>query len=380
MAFDTTALEQKEYRKAITKLEELLSHSKAVLLGAGASFCAGLPLTNQLTKGALESDKLSVDSKRILTAIETSFAGANPASHIEDYLSELVDWLAITARRTSRNVTASNVSIGGAEYSNDQLLQAINEIKLAIFEVINVEVDSAVHERFVQALHRPMRPGKDNQSSTIDYLVMNYDTLIEDSLALSQLRYADGLEGGVSGWWNPSTFEQSNLDARVFKLHGSINWAEHTSSSTPLRIAPHLKRSQIRASRIMIWPASTKYRETQLDPYANLMHRARSVLNPKGGCQRVLLIAGYSFGDAHINLEIERGLRASNGNLTVIAFTSDSEPLGALKTWYEDCSINEQVLIFADKGFYHAEHKVTSENSIAWWKFENLTQILEGGI
>jgi hypothetical protein len=259
-------------------------------------------------------------------------------------------------------------------------LQAIKEIKLAIFDVINVEVDSAVHERFVQALHRPMRPGKDSLPSTIDYLVMNYDTLIEDSLALSQLRYADGLEGGVSGWWNPLTFEQNNLDARVFKLHGSINWAEHTSSSTPLRIAPHLKRSQDQAAKIMIWPASTKYRETQLDPYANLMHKARSVLNPQGGSQRVLLIAGYSFGDAHINLEIERGLRASNGNLTVIAFTSDSEPSGALQTWYEDSSINEQVLIFSDKGFYHADHKATSENSIEWWKFENLTQILEGGI
>lgn len=380
MAFDITVFEQKEFRTAISKLEELLSHSKAVLLGAGASFCAGLPLTNQLTERALQSEKLSGDSKQILAAIQTSFAGASPASHIEDYLSELVDWLAITARRANRNVAVSKVAIGGTEYSNDQLLKAINEIKISIFDVINVVVDSAVHERFVQALHRPMRPGKDSQSGTIDYLVMNYDTLIEDSLALSQLRYADGLEGGVSGWWNPSTFEQNNLDARVFKLHGSINWAVDSTSSTPLRIAPHLKRSKDQAAKIMIWPASTKYRETQLDPYANLMHRARAVLNPQGGSQRVLLIAGYSFGDAHINLEIERGLRASNGNLTVIVFTSEEEPSGVLQAWHEDNSINEQVLIFADKGFFHGEQKAISDSSIEWWKFENLAKILEGGI
>lgn len=380
MTFNTNIFEQKPFREAINKLEELLSHSKAVLLGAGASFCAGLPLTNQLTEKALASPKLSENSKQILNAIQGSFAGANPTSHIEDYLSELVDWLAITARRSSRNVAASAVSIGGTDYSNEQLLLAINEIKQAIFDVINIEVDSEVHERFVQALHRPMRPGKENYEGCIDYLVMNYDTLIEDALALSRLRYADGLEGGVSGWWNPATFEQKDLEARVFKLHGSISWAEHLTSTTPLRIASHLKRSRQHASKIMIWPASTKYRETQLDPYANLMHRARSVLNPQNGGQRVLLITGYSFGDAHINLEIERGLRASNGNLTVIAFTSDAEPTGILQSWHTDPNISEQVLIFANRGFFHANQKTVSDTSIEWWKFENLTQILEGGI
>ena len=69
MAFDTTVFEQKEFRAAINKLEELLSHSKAILLGAGASCCAGLPLTNQLTAKALQSEKLSEDSKQILNAI-----------------------------------------------------------------------------------------------------------------------------------------------------------------------------------------------------------------------------------------------------------------------------------------------------------------------
>lgn len=380
MAFDTSFFEKKEFREAVNKLEELLSHSKAVLLGAGASFCAGLPLTNQLTDRALKSDKLSENSKQILNAIQDSFVGAKPASHIEDYLSELVDWLAITTRRANRNVNSSKVTIAGIEYSNDHLLKVIDEIKLAIFDVINIDVDSGIHERFVQALHRPMRPGKNIHSGSIDYLVMNYDTLIEDSLALSKLRYADGLEGGVSGWWDPSTFEQSNLDARVFKLHGSINWAEHPPSTTPLRVATYLKRSQQKSSKIMIWPASTKYRETQLDPYANLMHRARVILNPQGGNQRVLLITGYSFGDAHINLEIERGLKSSNGNLTVIAFTSDEKPTGILQSWYQDSAINEQVLIFTNNGFFHAGYKATSENSIEWWKFENLTQILEGGI
>lgn len=64
MALNVDIFKKNEFRLILNKLEELLSHSKVVLLGAGASFCAGLPLTNQLTQKALESDKLSGDSKK----------------------------------------------------------------------------------------------------------------------------------------------------------------------------------------------------------------------------------------------------------------------------------------------------------------------------
>lgn len=380
MAFDTSMLNEKNFRDSLEKLEELISHSKAVLFGAGASCCAGLPLTNQLTEKVLASDVLSEESKRILNAIQASFAGAKPASHIEDYLSELVDWLAITSRRVNREIPKSEVTIGGLSYSHQNLALAVDEIKKAISDEIVIKVDSSVHERFVRALHRPIRPGKDSALMCVDYLVMNYDTLIEDALALSRIHYADGLSGGASGWWDSMTFDGDGLKARVLKLHGSVDWAECPGSTMPIRIAPCLKRNDDAAAKIMIWPASTKYRETQLDPYAHLLSRARSVLNPRNGGQRVFLIVGYSFGDAHINFEIERGLRTSNGNLTVIVFTSDAEPRGLLARWHQDSSISEQLLIYANNGFYHASQEILSQKSIEWWKFENLTQILEGSI
>ena len=371
-----------QLKEGIKKLEDLLQADKmVVLLGAGASSCAGLPLMNRLTEEVLE--KIPDDSKKILEVIKKQFSGEGSGANIEDYLSELFDWIAITSRRKKRTSKDSEVYIGEGElYSHEKILKAIEKIKQAIYEVINKkDVNSATHERFVKALYdQAMRPGKDNQPRTIDYLVMNYDTLIEDSLALSKLRYADGFEGGVYGWWCPQTFEQKNLDARVFKLHGSIDWTEDSDLSTPLRIAPHLKREEGSGKKIMIWPASTKYRETQLDPYATLMQKARETLNCKGGSQRVLLIVGYSFGDAHINLEIKRGLKESQGNLTVIAFTED-ELKGDLKDWYEDELIKHQVLIFTGKAFHHADQNPIESNSgVEWWKFECLTKIFEGNI
>ena len=43
--------------------------------------------------------------------------------------------------------------------------------------------------------------------------------------------------------------------------------------------------------------SSTKYQEAQLDPFAQLLNRARMALRPSSGSQRLLVICGYSFGD-----------------------------------------------------------------------------------
>ena len=128
----------------------------------------------------------------------------------------------------------------------------------------------------------------------------------------------------------------------------------------------------------MIWPASTKYRETQLDPFAQLADRARRVMRPVRGSQRVLVICGYAFGDAHINIEIDRALRQSTGDLTVIAFSSEDEPIGQLKEWNQNAEIREQVLIFAKRSFFHGDTEVCTPHDLPWWKFENVVRLLEG--
>ena len=227
-------------------------------------------------------------------------------------------------------------------------------------------------------MHRPLRVGKSAPGQVVDYLVLNYDTAIEDALALERVPFSDGIDGGVTGWWNPQTFDRDGLAARVLKLHGSINWCELPGDPLPRRIASSLQLADANDRRILIWPASTKYRETQLDPFAQLAERARRVMRPNRGSQRVLVICGYGFGDAHINIEVDRALRESAGDLTVVAFTSESEPTGQLKTWIEDEMIREQVLIFANRGFFHGDSSEKSTTDLLWWKFENITRLLGG--
>src|SRR5258707_4787686 len=97
---DLSPLKAKPFSDAVDKLEQLMTQSgRAFLLGAGCSSCAGLPLTAQLTSEALASKDLDTSTKEILTAIQDNFSGAK-GPNIEDYLSELVDLLAIADRRT----------------------------------------------------------------------------------------------------------------------------------------------------------------------------------------------------------------------------------------------------------------------------------------
>ena len=375
---DLSVLRDTGFSEAVAKFEDLFSQTRrAFLIGAGCSKCAGLPLTAELTDRIIASTELDETSKSILTEIKKLFDGAEDA-HIEDYLSELIDLLAIAERRVERRATQQNITLGTAAYTAEQLRRATDNIKRVIATLIARKVSIETHRDFIAAVHRPLRVGKSTADQVVDYLVLNYDTVIEDALALERVPFSDGIDGGVTGWWNPETFDREGLGARVFKLHGSIDWCEVAGDPLPRRIAPSLESEDTKDRRILIWPASTKYRETQFDPYAQLMDRARQVMRPIRGTQRLLVVCGYGFGDAHINVEIDRALRESGGDLTIVVFTSENEPTGQLKKWIEDESIFEQVLVFANRGFFHSNVQQRTDKDLPWWKFENLTRILGG--
>ena len=73
---DLSVLSEKPFSDAVEKFDELLIQSgRAFLIGAGCSKCAGLPLTAELTKIALESDKLDETSKAVLALSKSASMG-----------------------------------------------------------------------------------------------------------------------------------------------------------------------------------------------------------------------------------------------------------------------------------------------------------------
>jgi len=368
------------FSEALDLLDDLVNRDDiAFLFGAGTSYCEDMPLMSDLTSAVLRSTRLGAESKVLLSSIQSLF-GASSAN-IEDYLSEVGDLLAIADRRDRRRASFNALEISGASFTASQLRTALSEIKASIAEAIEAcAVPNRLmhHRHLVSALHRPLRPGKP-KGRTVAYLLLNYDTFIEDALALEQVPYADGIEGGPNGWWLPeTTFSRTDVSAKVMKLHGSIDWWQEENHPLPRRATKRIRDEAGTAGQVLIWPASTKYSETQRDPFAQLLGMARTVINPAKNSSRFLGIAGYSFGDEHINAELEAALKQSEGRLTVAVFTSQETLEGPLKKLHDDNDVSENLLIFGKRGFYHGSSVFRSAADLPWWKFENFARLIAG--
>ena len=49
-------------------------------------------------------------------------------------------------------------------------------------------------------------------------------------------------------------------------------------------------------------------------------------------------------------------------------FTSEDVPTGQLKKWHDDDAVKEQVIMFANRGFFHGTQSESATNDLLWWK------------
>ncbi|MGC3967610.1 MAG: SIR2 family protein [Pirellulales bacterium] len=329
---------------------------------------------------AIVQRSLTPPSQSILDGVIAHFSSA-PRCTIEDYMSELVDQIAIAERRRKRAAAVPGVTIAGVPYSSEQLAVTLDDVKREIAKAIATPGRSTSienHRQFIRTIHGALRHGKSSAPRfAVDYFTLNYDTLVEDALSLERISTVDGFHGGATGWWDVAQYNDGDALARVYKLHGSIDWCLCDGDVLPRRIRDGLSVSS-RQDHLLIWPAATKYRETQRDPYAQLVSLMRQRLRPTLNAEVVLCVCGYAFADEHINFEIDRALRESGERLTVAIFTSDDEPQGQLKVWLDDDAVADRIRIHSNRGFFHATNRIVSDVDLPWWRFEVLTQLLAG--
>lgn len=377
----------------------LTSERQAWLFGAGISCRSGLPLMYPLTElvAANFADKRA-NHHALFAALRSSLPDA---AHIEHVLSQLGDFVALAERSKDQQI-----SIDGANYGVKTLRALHGGIRDAIRDIIRrgylpgeggdapkiaedgkhvVKVD--YHRDFLRTLYaardkvgRPLRP--------LHFFTLNYDTLIEDALALERISFADGFSGGAMAYWAPETaYAESGAGGRVaahlFKLHGSIDWHAEGNGYV-IRCREGCSYPE-RAGNVLIYPQATKYVATQRDPFASLFEKLREVL--RSPQPMVFAICGYSFGDEHVDLQIEEAMARPECKTVLVAFVREQEKAGVsqlpdkLVDWMTNRPWASRIFALTDKGLYHGNTKNLSraDETHEWWTFEGVTNFLSDG-
>jgi SIR2-like domain len=158
----------------------------------------------------------------------------------------------------------------------------------------------------------------------LELFTVNYDLLIEAALEEIGALWFDGFVGSLQAPFRVDLVEglEGNADAlprsfvRLWKLHGSLNWAWRKEPGGIVRLGEPAPEGEAAA----IYPADTKYEESRRVPFVVLMDRFRRALYEP---ETLLLIAGYAFGDQHLDeLIFDAALRCPRSEFVVFCHST----------------------------------------------------------
>lgn len=378
-------------------LEQLDQHlmvgCQAWLFGAGISKGAGVPLMFPLT-ARIRARAVGTAHQPVLEAL---FNELPAKSHIEHLLSHLGDYATLAER-----AKMDEVAIGGIKIKAQALTDAHDEIVRWIAETVRWgyrpaqdgapemigEAGKSIvsineHKAFVQALFKTSQAGLHDRRGAVRLFSTNYDTLLEDALALCAVACWDGFSGGAVAF---RSFHVGELEpktpsyrAHVIKLHGSSDW--HLGQDGRVWRIRDGDTYPDKTVRVLIHPQSTKYLATQRDPFAAQFDLLRRTLSTRE--DNVLAICGYSFGDEHINQEIEFALAAPDNRTTMVVFLYEKCGWPDCITKWRTSIWGKRLYVVTEQGIYVGPsgpfHAVEAGNTRDWWTFAGVTKMLKDG-
>lgn len=369
----------------------LSSSSQSWLLGAGTSVDSKIPLMGALTRRVIEQAKQRTDEADG-AALESITKELDKDCHIEHILSHLADRRAIAERCKTKVI-----KFGSTKFKIDELDQFHQRLLADIAMTVRwgfventssdneigdnenpvVEIENQIE--FVNALLEQRQKNIASRRRPVKFFTTNYDTLIEDALSLKCIPYWDGFEGGAVAYRSHrfgDSEPQGPFRAHVIKLHGSIDW--HLGNDGHVWRVRDSDRYPEKSSRVLIYPQAIKYIATQRDPFASQFDLFRRALNESG--ENVLGICGYSFGDEHINQEIELAMDQPNNKSTILAFSMELND--KLDDW-RSRSWGKRLYIITQDGVHvgsaDAVAKPKGKDKRDWWKLQGLTRLLVSG-
>ena len=305
-----------------------------------------------------------------------------------DEIKQAADRMAKDAHRGPANIEdqirAANELVRGLEIIKDfsRLSSKLDLLKVELSAVIEkftngvsqgeYLIASADQKKREEAFHQLILflmsfASRTGTRDRLHIFTTNYDRLIEAGADLAGLRLIDRFVGALS-----PIFRSSRMDvdmhynppgirgeprylegvARFTKLHGSLDWLNIGDDIRRIglpfgakTLAPFLEAEGLGGAypRLMIYPNSTKDRETAEYPYVELFRDfAAALCRPNS----TLVTYGYSFGDDHINRVIRDMLTIPSTHLVIISYDDSS---GRILEKYNGWGRNSQISLLIGK-------------------------------
>jgi hypothetical protein len=283
------------------------SRHVCTFFGAGTSKACGLPDVAALTLGilaGLSGEQLS------------AFKRLTESRNLEQVLSRL--------RRIQAVAEGSDTIDGLTAKQSRDLDASICNLIIKELDSASAVMDSANKLAAWVARADYVRP--------LELFTVNYDSVIERALEALGVPYFDGFVGTWRARFRTDMVEASQSDpdsilpsffARLWKLHGSVNWAwdEEHSAGEVVRLGTTVPDDAIAA----IFPSDAKYQESRRMPFVVLQDRLRRALNEP---ETLFLVSGYSWADEHLNeLFFEAAARRPRSEIVAFCFSDIPENL-----------------------------------------------------
>lgn len=286
-----------------TKLATRSRHV-CLFLGAGAGRACGLPDIDQLRDRVL--GRLAAAEREALT---NQLAGRN----LEEALSRL------------RRIAAL---IAGDQTVDGLTAARAKELDAAVCQAIVKELDINAAD-LAPVCRLAAWVARAGYRLPIELFTVNYDLLLETALELLRVPYFDGFVGTLKARFHTELVEGTpGSDAesvpaffvRLWKLHGSVNWAWQND-----RQIVRLGQPVAEGAAAAIYPSDTKYEESRRVPFVVLQDRLRRALHQP---ETLMIIGGYSFGDAHLNeLLFDAAVRRERSEFIAFCYSEIPEAL-----------------------------------------------------
>ena len=232
-----------------------------------------------------ETSKLGEKYAQAWHSIETHFKEIGLLPNVENVLSHL--------RMMINAINNTDILLGLQKHEIETFEEAVRKtIARVVTPDLDIVPNDHAHRKFARWLLKTSR------KNPVEIFTVNYDVLIENALEAERIPIFDGFVGSYKPFFHADSVRRKEAAPgmnwiRLWKMHGSVTW-RRIEQDGRVRVV----RGEPDTEGEMIYPSFEKYDESRQLPYSAFTDRLTRFLEQDDA---LLIVAGFSFEDEHIN-------------------------------------------------------------------------------